>query len=83
VIEHRDVHDNNQPPIPSHLFEEIDQLPKIEFNATAYAILEAQQAVEIKVQRTGPIDVVARFRCLPSLSHTFMHAYAMMQNDTS
>lgn len=82
-MEQRDAHDSNQPPIASHLFEEIDHIPTIEFNATAYAILEAQQAVEIKVQRTGPIDVVARFRCLPSLSHTFVHAYAMMQYDTS
>jgi len=49
-----------------HLFEEIDQRPTIEFNAVTYAIPERQQKVDIIINRTGRIDVIARFRCLHS-----------------
>jgi hypothetical protein len=49
-----------------HLFEDIDQRPTIEFNAVAYAIPERQQKVDIIINRTGRIDVIARFRCLHS-----------------
>jgi len=49
-----------------HLFGEIDQRPTIEFTAVAYGIPERQQRVNIIVNRTGPIDVIARFRFLHS-----------------
>lgn len=48
----------------SQFIEEIDPFPKISFTATAYAVLEREQKVEIKVKRTGPTDVDVRFRCL-------------------
>lgn len=63
----------------SQLIEEIDPLPKIMFNATAYAVLEHEQKVEVKVKRTGPTDVDVRFRCLTtfalSLSLSLIHIY--------
>jgi len=52
--------------LPSHLFEDIDQRPTIEFTAVAYAIPERQKRVNIIINRTGPVDVIARFRFLHS-----------------
>jgi hypothetical protein len=40
----------------------------------AYALYESDLEVTIIVQRTGPIDVDARFRCLHSLVYRFTHA---------
>jgi hypothetical protein len=77
-----DSTDDNRSSLLSDLFEEVDQQPKIEFNAVVYAVLEREQKIDIKVIRTGPIDVVARFRCLHLLSYTFMHASTMTQYDT-
>ena len=61
----------------SQLIEEIDLLPKISFNATAYAVLEHEQKVEVKVKRTGPTDVDVRFRCLTTfaLSLSLIYTY--------
>lgn len=37
---------------------------KLEFSAAAYAVLESDQAVNVQIKRTGPIDTDIRFRCL-------------------
>ncbi|CAF1313946.1 unnamed protein product, partial [Rotaria sordida] len=42
--------------------EEIDDQPNIQFSAVAYAVLEREQKVEVKIERTGPIDIDVRFR---------------------
>ncbi|CAF3298522.1 unnamed protein product [Rotaria socialis] len=47
---------------PSAIAQEIDCLPKLEFTATAYAVLENEQRIDIIIKRTGPINVNVRFR---------------------
>ncbi|CAF3298531.1 unnamed protein product [Rotaria socialis] len=42
---------------PSAIAQEIDCLPKLEFTATAYAVLENEQRIDIIIKRTGPINV--------------------------
>lgn len=68
----------------SQLIEDIDSLPKITFNATAYAVLEREQKVEVKVKRIGPTDVDVRFRCLTtfalSLSLSLTHTYSSIHS---
>ncbi|CAF3694361.1 unnamed protein product [Rotaria sp. Silwood1] len=44
------------------ILEEIDDQPTIQFSAVAYAVLEFEQKVEVKIERIGPIDVDVRFR---------------------
>jgi hypothetical protein len=44
--------------------EEDVQETKIEFSDVIYAVLEQEQKLDVKVKRTGPIDVDIRFRCL-------------------
>jgi hypothetical protein len=48
----------------------------VNFSTTSYAVLEREQRVDLKIKRTGPINVAFRFRCLylaHSLSHSCMH----------
>ncbi|CAM4784044.1 unnamed protein product [Rotaria magnacalcarata] len=49
-------------PSPSPIVQEIDHLPKLEFTATAYAVLENEQRIDVIIKRTGPINVNVRFR---------------------
>ncbi|CAF0777039.1 unnamed protein product [Rotaria sordida] len=49
--------DNNNNNIDSDL-----PIPLIEFSTTAYAVLECEQRVVLKIKRRGPIDVDVRFR---------------------
>ncbi|CAF4577822.1 unnamed protein product, partial [Rotaria socialis] len=45
---------------PSAIAQEIDCLPKLEFTATAYAVLENEQRIDIIIKRTGPINIYQR-----------------------
>lgn len=47
-----------------HYSDPNQALPSIEFSTTAYAILECEQRVLLKIKRRGPLDVEFRFRCL-------------------
>ncbi|CAF2065948.1 unnamed protein product [Rotaria magnacalcarata] len=49
-------------PSQSPIVQEIDHLPKLEFTATAYAVLENEQRIDVIIKRTGPINVNVRFR---------------------
>lgn len=69
--------------VPTEDIEELDHLPQIQFSTTAYAILEHEGKLDVKIKRTGPTDVDIRFRCLNLLAHALIHAYAMMQCNTS
>ena len=73
---------NDQLPLSRDVLEEIDRQPKLEFNATSYAVIEREQRVQIIVKRTGPTDVRARFRCLYSFVLTSIYAlcYDTMQH---
>ncbi|CAF0812316.1 unnamed protein product [Rotaria sordida] len=55
TIEEEDNNNNNN--IDSDL-----PIPLIEFSTTAYAVLECEQRVVLKIKRRGPIDVDVRFR---------------------
>ena len=73
----------------SQFIEEVEPFPKISFTATAYAVLEHEQKVEIHVKRTGPTDVPVRFRWLTTfaltitLFFTFIHCMpTLCCNDT-
>jgi hypothetical protein len=66
--------EKDRQPSLSPQISEVDQYPTIEFSAVAYALYESEQEITIIVQRTGPIDVDARFRCLHSLVYRFTHA---------
>ncbi|CAF3732970.1 unnamed protein product [Rotaria sp. Silwood1] len=44
------------------ILEEIDDQPTIQLSAVAYAVLEFEQKVEVKIERIGPLDVDVRFR---------------------
>ncbi len=78
-MEENNLINNDRASLISQLFEQIDQQPKIEFTAVVYAVLENEQKVEVQIKRTGPIDTDIRFRCLYSLSHAFIHIYAIIQ----
>ena len=54
-----------------------DHRPLVEFGTASYAILEREQRVDVKVKRSGPIDVEFRFRCLSS-TRLFNHLCALM-----
>jgi hypothetical protein len=78
-MDKRDSLDDSQLPIS----EEICLEPKIEFNATSYAVLECEQRIDVIIKRYGPTDVDVRFRCIHLFSYSFMHVYATIQCDTT
>jgi len=46
----------------TNIGQHADTRSTIEFNAVAYGVLERDQAVDVYVKRTGPIDIDVRFR---------------------
>ena len=75
--------DNEHTSLSPKILADTNQQPEIEFNAYAYAVLEHDQKCVIIIKRNGPVDTDVRFRCLHSLAHSSMHAYAMIQYDTA
>lgn len=67
---------------PISILDELEDLPKIEFTATAYAVIENEQKLDVLIKRTGPTDVDVRFRCLHSLIHIHMNENAIIQINT-
>ncbi|CAF3193790.1 unnamed protein product [Rotaria sp. Silwood2] len=57
TLERQNSIENEQKP---RILEEIEQIPTIEFTATAYALMENEQRIDVIVKRTGPINVYQR-----------------------